>query len=246
MKSVRMAARQERRFSRLFVSPPARVVRAVVHGTPIFLTVVNPKDEIQRHHISGQFYEPEELAIIARHFPLGGAFLDIGANVGNHSVYVAKFLHAARIVVFEPNPEAIAILDSNIFLNGIDGVCDRQFLGIGLSDRAAAAASLRTPRRNLGGTRVVDGAGEIRLEAGDTLLEGQIFDLIKIDVEGMELAVLAGLAGLIAATRPKLFVEVDVRNQPKFAEWLTASGYGVLEQFQRYAQNVNFLVGPTS
>ncbi len=236
-----LARRRKRRG--VYISPVARIVRATVHGQPVHFTVVNARDEIQKHHLQGVFYEPEELAIIARHLPIGGSFCDIGANIGNHSLYVAKFLHAARIVMFEPNPAAIAILDSNIFLNGIHGACDRQYLGIGLSDQAAAAASMRVPKQNLGGSRVVEGAGNIRLETADTLLAGQRFDLIKIDVEGMELRVLAGMKRLVAETRPLIFIEVDQENQAGFEVWLREVDYRVIEQFQRYARNSNYLIG---
>lgn len=237
---------QERRARKrgLYVSPLARVVRSVVHGEPVFFTVVNARDEIQKHHLQGQFYEPEELAIISRHFPIGGRFCDIGTNVGNHSLYVAKFLHASRIVMFEPNPAAIEILESNVNLNGIGAVCDRQFLGMGLSDKAVEGASMRVPARNLGGSRVIEGEGDIRLAALDDLVPGEQFDLIKIDVEGMELKVLEGMRRLLASTRPKMFIEVDAVNYRGFDAFLEMVGYIVLERFQRYERNTNFLVGP--
>jgi FkbM family methyltransferase len=237
---------QERRARKrgFYVAPLARVVRSTVHGETVFFTVVNPRDEIQKHHLQGTFYEPEELAIIARHFPVGGRFCDIGTNIGNHSLYVAKFLHASQIVMFEPNPAAIAILESNVQLNGIQAVCDRRFLGIGLSDKAADNASMRVPARNLGGSRVVEGEGDIRLATFDSLLPGAAFDLIKIDVERMELRVLAGMRNIIGAARPKVFIEVDAVNDPGFHAFLADVGYHVLDRFQRYVGNTNYLVGP--
>jgi Met-10+ like-protein len=56
----------------------------------------------------GVFYEREELEIIATHFK-GGTFVDIGANVGNHSIFAAKFLGASKVIAFEPNPTAYVI-----------------------------------------------------------------------------------------------------------------------------------------
>jgi FkbM family methyltransferase len=244
MTAEAMSARQaKRRLRGVFVTPLAQVVRTAVHGEPIFFTVVNRRDEIQKHHLLGAFYEPEELAIIARHFPMGGAFLDIGTNIGNHTLYVAKFLRASRIVCIEPNPAAIAVLESNIMLNGIQQVVDSQYLGIGLSDHASENASMRVPAKNLGASRVIEGAGDIRLERADILLAGQTFDLVKIDVEGMELMVLAGMEGLLKSHRPKMFIEVDNRNADGFHAWVETAGYAVIERFQRYPANVNFLVG---
>lgn len=242
VEAVGNLAAHRRKRRGVYVSPLARIVRCTVHGQTVQFTVINGRDEIQKHHLQGEFYEPEELAIIARHFPVGGSFCDIGTNVGNHTLYVAKFLHAARIVVFEPNPAAIAILESNIFLNNIHAVVDRQYLGIGLSDSPGSAAALRVPKQNLGASRVVEGAGDLRLESVDALLTGQRFDLIKIDVEGMELKVLAGMRDLVAQTRPKIFIEVDQVNQTGFDAWLVDARYEVIERFQRYARNINYLV----
>jgi FkbM family methyltransferase len=230
----------------VYVSPPARVVRCEVHGQPVFFTVANPRDEIQRHHLAGGFYEPEELAIIARAFPLGGRFLDVGANVGNHSLYLARFLHAALVLPVEPNPAAAELLLSNLSLNGVAGRCDLRFLGVGLSDHAAEAAAVRAPRRNLGAGRLVEGEGGIRIARGDDLFAGMTFDLVKIDVEGMELQVLAGMEGLIRATRPKLFVEVDQANDAGFHDWLSRLGYRAAETFRRYERNLNYLAEPVT
>ena len=230
----------------VFVAPLAHVVRATIHGEPVFFTVNNPRDTIQKCHVDGTFYEPEELAIIARHFPIGGTFLDIGANVGNHTLYVAKFLRASRIVCFEPNPPAISLLESKVWLNGLTRIVDGNYLGIGLSDRVQENVAMKYSRRNLGGGRIVQDEGSIRLERADTLLAGQKFDLIKIDVEGMELDVLAGLSGLLATHRPKMFIEVDNVNAAGFQAWLAEAGYQVLEEFRRYSVNNNFLVAPRS
>ena len=238
------ARRAKRRLKGVFVTPLAQVVRTTVHGEPVFFTVINARDEIQKYHLTGAFYEPEELAIIARHFPMGGAFLDIGTNIGNHTLYVAKFLRASRIVCIEPNPAAISVLESNIMLNGIQRVVDAQYLGIGLSDHASENASMRVPVKNLGGSRVIEGAGDIRLARADVLLADQMFDLVKIDVEGMELLVLSGMEGLLKSHRPKMFVEVDNANADGFHRWVDKVGYTVIEQFQRYPTNVNYLVGP--
>jgi FkbM family methyltransferase len=221
-------------------------VRSTIHGETVFFTVNNPRDTIQRCHVDGTFYEPEELAIIARHFPIGGTFLDIGANVGNHTLYVAKFLRASRIVCFEPNPPAIALLESNVWLNGLARIVDGSYLGIGLSDHAQENVAMRYGRGNLGGGRIVQEVGSIRLERADFLLAGQRFDFIKIDVEGMELAVLAGMSGLLATHRPRMFIEVDNGNAAGFQTWLEEAGYQVLEEFRRYKVNSNFLVAPRS
>jgi hypothetical protein len=61
-------------------------------------------DLIQEHHKCGRLYEREELEIIQKHSNGAGAFLDIGANVGNHAIFFAKVLQAPKVFVFEANP----------------------------------------------------------------------------------------------------------------------------------------------
>ena len=41
---------------------------------------------------------------------MGATFVDIGANVGNHSLFAATFLNAARVVPVEPNPRCLRLM----------------------------------------------------------------------------------------------------------------------------------------
>jgi len=218
------------------------IVTAEHRGETVRFFVTRPRDVIQRHHVRGEFYEAEELALIADHLAPGATFVDVGANVGNHVVYVARFLRPRRVIAFEALPPAIALLRINVALNGIDGAVDLGRLGCGLSD-AQGRAELVTTRGNLGGTRLrAHASGAVPLVTGDEALAGEAVDFVKIDVEGMEMRVLAGLARTIAASRPILFVEVDDDNLPAFRDWLEANRYAVRARFRRYRTNENYLV----
>ncbi len=215
----------------------------------IRLVVAYPRDEIQRHHARGEFYEAEELEIISRHFPKGGIYCDIGANVGNHAIYVGKMLDPSKIFVFEPNPAAIQVLISNIVLNELDAITDSSHLGLGLSDQSGEGFDItfRRPRwhvKNLGGAQLERNGGDITVARGDALLGRQKVDFIKIDVEGMEMKVLTGLEQTIKASRPILFVEVDQVNAAEMEAWVKANRYNVTERFSRYDSNENYLCTP--
>ncbi|NBE08934.1 FkbM family methyltransferase [Paragemmobacter ruber] len=225
-------------------SLPGITVRNVIWGEPIFFNVTNPRDAIQKHHRAGRFYEEEELEIIRAACPPGAVFADIGANIGNHSLYVAKFLYPKKVICFEPNPVAIQHLRANLGLNGVLGICDLSHLGYGLSDVAAEGLHIDAPSRNLGGGRMVEGAGELRVVCGDELLHGEAPTFLKIDVEGMEIRVLKGLVETIAAHKPTIFIEVDNENREAFLAWVETNGYSVKSRYRRYRANENFLIIP--
>ena len=222
-----------------------KIVRTEIEGEVIFFTIRHEIDVIQRHHLRGAFYEPEEISIMAAHIPDGGVILDIGTNVGNHALWFAKFRKARRIYLFEPNPEVIAVLRSNISLNGIADQVVTDHLGIGLSDKSAGGYEIRAAEKNLGGGRMLPRGGDLEVRAGDDLVPPDVVpDFIKIDVERMEMEVLAGLENTISRSRPPIFVEVDVLNLDAFSAWCADHAYRVIDTRQRSKRNINHMLLP--
>ena len=229
----------------LVVSPAGQVVRAVIDGKPVFFTLTNTKDVIQKEHLAGRFYETEELEIIRAHCPKNAVFVDIGANIGNHALFALKMLGVKLVIPFEPNPVAIAVLTSNLGLNGELARCDLSHLGLGLSDKPQDGLAMEAdkPNKNLGGGRLVAG-GDLRVIAGDEALSKAKVDFIKIDVEGMEMQVLGGLTQTLERYRPVIFIEVDEANRADFLTWVEANHYDIAATFRRYPVNENFLLKP--
>lgn len=226
------------------VHGPFHIVEGAFGRLPLFWAVANPGDAIQKEHMAGRFYEPDELDIIRRHFRPGGVFLDIGSNVGNHAVFAALVLHADRVIVIEPNPVAIAVLRANVALNRLGDVIDGRWLGCGLGGSAAEGFGVRAGAMNLGGGRMVAGGGDLRIVTGDAVVDGGHVDFLKIDVEGMELEVLAGFSETIGRCRPSLFIEVDTENAAGFETWVAENGYRIAARHKRYMRNENFMIIP--
>ncbi len=218
------------------------IVEGAHDGVPIRFFVENDFDAVQHSHRQGRFYEQEELAIIASGWRMGrarGAFVDVGANVGNHALYALLVLGTERVVAFEPQAEALRLLRINALLNGCDEALTIHPLG--LSDKAGRA-EVATVHNNLGASRLsASAAGPVALARGDDLLAGQDIALVKIDTEGYELPVLRGLSATIAHSRPPLFVEVELENIAAFEQFCAENGYKVTERFQRYPTSVNYL-----
>src|SRR5690606_28669717 len=97
---------------------------------------------------------------------------------------------------------------------------------------------------NSGANRLVeDGAGSVTLDTLDNLYPTEIFDLIKIDVEGMELDVLLGGEQLIRRSRPTILIEVSNANKGRFFGWLARMNYRVHRAFELVHAS-NYLIAP--
>lgn len=95
----------------------------------------------------------------------------------------------------------------------------------------------------LGATRLVpDAAGSVPVRRLDDLAVGPV-DLLKIDVEGMEMAVLAGAETTIARDRPFLFIEILDASIPDFLHWIDAVGYRIEKLFPDKT-HCNYLLAP--
>lgn len=199
---------------------------------------------IQGRHRVGKFYERADLDKLAAYIKAGAYVIDVGANIGNHAMYFATLMGAARVVAVEPNPTAIEALRANVAANGLEDIIDLEAIGIGLSDRTEGGFGIAERGKNLGAAQIRAGAGEIEVHRGDDIFADDRPDLIKIDVEGMEMKVLSGFDGVIARSRPALFVEVDTDNDAAFHAWCADHRYGVTFQARHQAANVNYFVQP--
>lgn len=201
------------------------IVSNRIDGKLIHFFIHDRRDFIQSRLCRGDFYEREELDLIRSQLVPGTAFVDVGANVGNHTVFVSKFCNASEVIPFEPNLPAIRLLRINLALNDCTNV-DTQFLGLALSSKAETFRVLSRKDPNLGGARMLpDHTGPIKGLRGDDALASRAIGFIKIDVEFMELDVLHGLHRVIEQSRPKILVESF--DLGVLQAWCQESGYKV-------------------
>lgn len=170
-----------------------------------------------------------EIHLVPRLVDPARVSLDVGANRGVWAEAMRR--HSREVLAFEPNPKLFA----DLVRGAGPGV---RALPVALSDRDGVA-ELRVPRRargysNQGATLAHDSLGG--LDYGAVQVETRRLDgmdagdvgFIKIDVEGHELAVLRGAAGLLARCRPKLLIEMEEKHTQRPMEELLAEvcGYG--------------------
>lgn len=221
---------------------------------PVFLPITHGDDTyylpytgrnagIEREQSRGLFFEAMELEDLRKIVKPGAHVVDVGANTGNHTVFFAGPMRAASVIPFEPLPAAANVLRATVERNGLRAV-DLSRLLVGVSDRPGRAGLVFSERGGLGATGLrPDPQGDIVVATLDSMLSARV-DLLKIDVEGMEMQVLSGAEETIRRWRPMIFIEVANRNTSAFWDWLKGSRYNVARIFTDKG-HANYLLVPS-
>ena len=154
--------------------------------------------------------------------PENGVFVDIGANVGQHSLYMQRL--ADTVIAFEPWEPVRARFEHHIAANGIGNI-EVQPLGVSNDN---SRLPFYAPSGNNAGVGSFDAssidkgnlpAGELELVRGDDFFAARPdlkIDLIKIDVEGFEKFALQGLRDTLAQNRPVVICELTYDTPVSF------------------------------
>jgi FkbM family methyltransferase len=166
-------------------------------------------------------YNVEELDFLRTHTPVGGVFVDVGANVGTYALALARHVGSdGKVIAIEPHPVTHARLAFNNAASGYSQV------------RLVAAAAgpvdgelmIETDGENLGASHVVSGQASGKAFKVPSLRLQRILeeagaahvDTLKIDVEGFEDRV---LTGFFANTRQTLWPRAVVIEHLSKDEW---------------------------
>jgi len=166
--------------------------------------VRQPKDHIQKHWLAGNFYEASSNGMLAYMKRNGytGRCLDIGASIGNHTVYFEKML-GCDVTSFEPS-DSFKHLKKNCKLNK----CKAKLIKCALGDHKGRVTMEQVSDSNVGMRQVRDG-DTTDIDRLDSLVDGQ-FDFIKIDVEHYNVPLLKGAEKTLRAqTKCHVFIECE-------------------------------------
>ena len=152
----------------------------------------------------GRLYEEPFLEHI-RSLRRVGQYVDVGAHLGTHTVWFAALCPATHVHAFEPVGRYADVAQRNVVANGL---ADRVTVHrVGLSDEPGQATNYLSPEHQVGFGPEPGGVTEefpvVRL---DDLIDGPVA-LMKLDVEGMEAAVLRGATRILGRHRPVVFAE---------------------------------------
>jgi FkbM family methyltransferase len=189
-------------------------------------------------------FEPEIRALCRRCLRPGATAIDVGANVGVHTLAMAHAVNGGgRVIACEPSPNFNKELTANVELNQFTNVTIHQVavsakrgpvtLYIPSDSQHAAGASLDPHMHDqLQNSLAVDVAGTtiddlVAMDAIDRV------DLIKVDVEGFDAAVLAGAHDVLRRDQPYLLFEYT-------RDWWAKAGYSleqVLAELRSFGYN---------
>jgi FkbM family methyltransferase len=196
------------------------------------------RESLQRDFLFG-LYDRRELDLVREHLGRGD-FVDVGAHVGLYTVAAAR-QGPGRVLAFEPNPSAREQLAANVALNGLANVIA---VPKAVGD-APGSALLHVPRTpdpsfsSLAGGRFAEGEPiEVEVTTVDAEVEaaGLQPTVVKVDVEGGELAVVGGMRRTLERHRPVLLVEVSEDSAREVARRLEGySGFRVGRELEPLA-----------
>lgn len=186
-----------------------------------------------------QYFDPVERDMLASRMREGFRFIDIGANIGAYSLFVAaKAGRGARILAVEPQPDVFSRLTYNIAQNPFGTI---KAVACALADKPGELTLFIDPaNRGESSVRILSSSvgSTVRVPATTllALAEGEGYDrldAIKLDVEGAEDLILEPFLRDAPQTLwPKLIVIEDsrLRWQSDLTQLLTRCGYELLLQ----------------
>ncbi len=209
-----------------------------------------PDDVIGRQILkSGSFERDSVRDLLAKleqchSYKPGMVILEIGANIGTHTIYFFRDLACSKVIAIEPDPDTFAVLKRNMLLNGLSD----QVVPIcaAISNAEGAADFVRNPT-NRGGSHLAvehrtkrqDDVFSVDVTTIDTLLpridvDPSSIDLVWIDVEGHEREVLEGMRNLLTEFRPPIFMEYNPKPDPQHTQRIGDIIFGTYKTVLKY------------
>lgn len=173
---------------------------------------------IENEHIFKQipWYEYDLLQYL-KSLNKTGVYVDVGGNIGNHSIFFLNHCASTKLFVFEPEELCYDILEKNLIHNvNKEYVLQKSAVW---NKRTKLNLTKFESLNNMGMSKVsenIDGKNMINADSLDNLISfGENIVLIKIDAEGSECKVLEGALNLIKLNNPLLICEAATDTEFK-------------------------------
>jgi FkbM family methyltransferase len=173
------------------------------------------------HLMLDGFWEMWLTQLLARHVKRGMTVVDVGANFGYFTLLLGDLVgEAGHVVAVEPNPDVAPLLQESVLLNGHRTRTQvvPHALGATAGRRWLFAPYGEPKNATLVGAEGIPGGKTVlvsTLTLDEVAMPYEKVDLVKIDAEGGELEIIAGMKQLIARDRPAIVLEF---NAARYAE----------------------------
>jgi FkbM family methyltransferase len=136
--------------------------------------------------------EFEEMGFLLHYLSKDDLFVDIGANVGTYTVLSSACI-GARTIAVEPIPSSFRALEENITINKIQDIVEPKNIGVGNKPGFIKfTTTLDTVNHVVEESDRSDNIVKCKVDTIDSILCNNLPNLIKVDIEGYELAVIEG------------------------------------------------------
>lgn len=174
------------------------------------------KELVERYIYYFGVWEPPITDCIRRRLTVGDTFIDVGANIGYFSLLASTLVgDSGKVVSIEASPTIFRVLEHHLETNG---VLNARTINYAVLDQESTVSLFRGSAGNSGQTttRLIVGREfecEVKADRLDRLITAQevrTARIIKIDVEGAEWAVIAGMVAVLENGRDDLEIIVEV------------------------------------
>lgn len=223
-------------------SRPPTLCRIRVHNHEMY---VDLRDEgvSTTLFLSGS-WENFATRIMANEVQKGNVVLDIGANIGYHTLILAeKVGRDGRVFAFEPDPWNFRLLNMNIEVNDYHNIIPVQRAVSNVTGKGKLYLSTNYGTfggHTMFGKQLNQGSHPIEVET--TRLddyfkdEDRRIDFLKMDIQGAEFAALQGMTSIISDNKLKIIMEfipsllrsIDVQPN-ELLDWLLTNGFEIFE-----------------
>ena len=233
-----------RSYLKLLAKSPYTVKDLSLFGVSMIVDVRDPA--ISKPILALGEYEPAFTQVFLSLARKSTHFLDVGANIGFFTLLAAEQMTNGRVWSIEPDPDNVRILRANVALNGFetrvsvlhaaasDAEGEVYFSTLGHDANIGARFTAKQPDALLARSLPHAPAPiKVRAMTADALLAEQPIDLIKVDVEGHEPLVFAGMQRILKENRPIILSEfapgtiqhISKMNPSDYLNGIASHGY---------------------
>jgi len=197
-----------------------KVYKKRLHNS--FYMFLNPTEHIQQQLFWYGYYEKELSDLLKKMLRTNDVFIDIGANIGYFSLLSAKILPSIKVFSFEPVKDLFQKMNENFSLNDSKNIVaisaavgemnEQRELYLSAPDNLGMS-SFQQPENYSGKKEKVE---VIAFDDWFKTSGLKKISLIKLDIEGSELAALKGMRVVLEEQKPALVVEINPETLSQF------------------------------